>query len=105
MSPDPAPLFTPEQVKDDARNRIAKTGGQVGGATALVGAAQWIAQQAGWHGSLDGVTFGYFVTLVTIVASVVTNRTKLRGEGGQTLVQVLIAIVVIILILKLLGAW
>lgn len=73
------PVFTPEQIREDGVNRIAKTGGQVGGATALVGATQWAAQQAGWHGELDGVTFGYFVTLVSIVASWLTNLRRLRA--------------------------
>jgi hypothetical protein len=75
------PLFSVEQVKDDGRARIAKTGGQVGGATALVTAIQGILQARHLlHGEMAPVVFGSWVTLTTIAAAALTNLSKLRGR-------------------------
>lgn len=73
--------FTPEQIKADGQNRVAKTAGQAGGATAVVIVGQWLAQQLGWHGELPTEVFGALVTLLTIVAAWVTNLGRLRGES------------------------
>lgn len=76
------PVFTREQIKEDGRNRVAKTGGQVGGATAAVIVVQAACKARGWmHGELDTVVFGAYVTLVTIVAGALSNLSKLRGKS------------------------
>lgn len=75
------PMFTPEQIKQDATNRVAKTGGQVGGATALVGLGQALCQSRGWlHGELDAIVFGYWVTIVTLILAGATNIGRFRGK-------------------------
>lgn len=76
------PLFTSEQVKEDGRNRVKGTGFQVGGATALVGLGSAFLRQRGLlHGPLDPIGFGYWVTLLTISASALTNLSRLRGKS------------------------
>lgn len=75
-----SPTFTSEQIREDGRNRVAKTGGQVGGSAALVVVGQWVAQQLGWHGELPVDVAGALVTLLSIVASWFTNLPKLRAK-------------------------
>lgn len=78
----PDPVFTSEQIKQDATNRVAKTGGQVGGATALVGLGQALCQSRGWlHGELSPIVFGYWTTLITIVLAGATNIGRFRGKA------------------------
>lgn len=75
------PVFTTEQIRDDGKNRVGKTGAQVGGATALVGLGQALCQSRGWlHGELDTIVFGYWVTIVTIASAALMNLGKLRGK-------------------------
>lgn len=77
----PDPVFTTEQIKQDATNRVAKTGGQVGGAAAVVGLGQALCQARGWlHGELSPIVFGYFVTVATIAAAALTNIGRFRGK-------------------------
>lgn len=71
--------ITSELIREDAKSRVAKTGGQVGGATALVTVGEWVAGQAGWHGELPVVVAGAMVTLLTIAASYLTNLSRLRA--------------------------
>lgn len=73
--------FTPEVIREDGQARIAKTAGQAGGATALVIVGQWFAQELGWNGELPTEVFGAIVTLLTIIAAWLTNRSRLRGEA------------------------
>lgn len=76
------PLFTPQQIKSDGANAVVRTGGQVGGATALVGLGQALCQSRGWlHGELDAIVFGYWVTVVSVAAAAVSNLSKLRGKA------------------------
>lgn len=76
------PVFTEQQIKDDGKNRVGKTAGQAGGATALVVVAQAGLQAKGWlHGELEPVVFGAYVTLATIGAASLMNLGKLRGKN------------------------
>lgn len=74
-----ADAITPELVREDAKSRVAKTGGQVGGATAVVTVGTWVAHQFGWQGEMPIEVSGALVTLLTIVASYLTNLSRLRA--------------------------
>lgn len=100
-----APLFTPEQVKQDGQSRVAKTAGQAGVSGAVVALLLWVAHQAGWHGDMPPETVAAATTVLAAAAAWFTNRSKLRGEGGQSLIGVLVAVILIIVVLKLLGVW
>lgn len=70
--------ITPELIRADGAERVQSTGVQVGGATALVGSAKWLVQElTGWDGDMPPEVFGYFVALLTLLASWVKNRPKL----------------------------
>lgn len=71
---------TPEVVKADGQNRVAKTGGQVGGASSLLVVALWVAHQAGWHGDMPPEVVAAVIALLTGLAAVLTNLSKLRGH-------------------------
>lgn len=76
------PTFTPAQIAEDGRNRVTKTGGQVGIAVPIVGLAQALCQSRGWlHGELDPVVFGYWVAIVTVILAGLTNIGRLRGQS------------------------
>lgn len=71
--------FTPAMVREDGANRIAKTAGQSGAATAAVIVGQYAAQRAGWNGELPTEVFGAVATLLTVGAAWVTNRSRLKA--------------------------
>lgn len=73
--------FTPEQVREDGQNRVAKTAGQVGVAAAIVTVGEWLAHQVGWGGELPIVVATSMTTILTAAAAWWTNRGRLRGEG------------------------
>lgn len=74
------PAFTPAQIKEDAQNRVAKTTGQVGGATALTILEQYVAMRTGMlDHSLPTDVFGALVTVQSIAAAWLTNLSKLRA--------------------------
>jgi len=98
-----APLFTPEQVKADGQSRVAKTAGQAGVSGAVVALLLWVARQAGWHGDMPPETVAAATTVLTAGAAWFTNRGKLRGEGGQSLVGVLLVVALVLAILWLVG--
>lgn len=76
------PVFTPEQITADGRNRVTNTGGQVGIAVPVVGLGQALCQSRGWlHGELDPVVFGYWVAIVTVILAGLTNIGRLRGQA------------------------
>lgn len=78
MSPDKE--FTAEQVRDDGGNRVAKTGLQVSGGSALVIVGEWLAQQAGWHSALPPRVNDAMVVLVSIGVAAATNWRRLRAK-------------------------
>lgn len=71
--------ITPAMVREDGANRIAKTGGQVGVALAVVRIGEWISTQAGWDGELPVDVRDGFVLILGIIGSYLTNRTRLRA--------------------------
>lgn len=78
MTPAKTLTITPELERADGIERVQSTGVQVGGATAVVGAVKWLAQEfTGWDGDMPPEVFGYFVALLTIVASGLKNRRKI----------------------------
>jgi predicted MFS family arabinose efflux permease len=76
----PAPLFTPEQVREDAQNKVVRTTGQSGAAVAAIGVGTWVAHQFGWHGELDAATALNMSIVLTAAAAAVTNLRKLRAK-------------------------
>lgn len=72
--------LTPAAIKADGENRVARTAGQSGVATAVVTVGEWVAQQIGWDGSLPTTVAGAFIIILTAAAAMWTNRAKLRGE-------------------------
>lgn len=76
-----APLFTPQQVKEDAQNKVVRTYGQSGIASAVVIVGLWVAHQFGWNGEMPTEVSAGFITLLTGAAAALTNLRKLRGKG------------------------
>lgn len=75
-------LFTTEQIKADGRGRVINTGGQVSGATAIVGlGSSFLDWQGVLNGPLDPIGFGYWVILVSIATAALTNLPRLRGKA------------------------
>lgn len=74
-----SPAFTSEQIADDARNRVARTAGQVSIPAALVVIGEWVAQQAGWSSQLPADVAAAVVAVLTGVAAYVTNRSRIHG--------------------------
>lgn len=76
-----AASFTPEQIKDDAQNRVGRTGVQNATAQAVVVIGVWAAGLLGWSGHLPEAVRGSFVLLLTVGASALMNRHRLRGRA------------------------
>lgn len=78
----PERLFTPEQIKADGGNRVAKTAGQAGVASAAVTLGAAFLRWRGWlHGELDIIGAGAWITILSAVAAAGTNWGRLRGKG------------------------
>lgn len=71
---------TPEVVKADGQNRIAKTAGQVGSGGSVVVVVEWVAHLLGWHGTIPTEVVVAMTALLATVAAWWTNRARLRGE-------------------------
>lgn len=79
----PDPLFTPEQVRDDGQNRVAKTGGQNGVALAAVTIGTYAAWKFGWLRSMEDlpvIVHDAIVMLLTVGASALSNLKRLRAK-------------------------
>lgn len=74
------PIFTPEQIRDDGVARVAKTGAQVSLSVAIIGFAQWVAHQAGWHGEMPLDVQGYATVILTTIAGALSNLRRLRAK-------------------------
>jgi hypothetical protein len=72
--------MTPEVIKADGQNRVAKTAGQSGTAGALILVGLWVAHQAGWQGDMPADVIVAWTILLTSAASAVTNLGRLRGR-------------------------
>lgn len=77
---DSAPLFTPEQIAEDGKNRVAKTAGQAGVSGAFVVVCLWVAHQLGWHGDMPADVVAASTILLTAGAAMVTNLSRLRAK-------------------------
>lgn len=77
---EPKPLFTPEQVKEDAKNKVARTYGQSGLASAAVLVGLWVSHQFGWHGEMPSEVQLALGTLLTGGAAALMNLGKLRAK-------------------------
>lgn len=71
---------TPEVVKADGTNRVAKTGSQAGAAGSLVIVGLWLAHQIGWHGEMPEAVVVALTGLLTTAGSVLMNLSKLKGR-------------------------
>lgn len=77
----PVPAFTPEQIRQDGQNRIARTAGQTGVAGAFVFLASAFFRWRGWlHGELDSTATGAWVIVLSAFAAAGTNIGRLRGR-------------------------
>lgn len=72
--------ITSEVVKEDGKNRVAKTTGQAGVAGAAIVVGLWFAHQAGWHGDMPPDVVISMQILLTSGAAFLTNLSKLRGH-------------------------
>jgi hypothetical protein len=72
--------LTPEVVKQDGQGRVAKTAGQTGSAMAVVTVSEWLAHQAGWHGHLPPNVALAMAVMLTTLAAVATNWSRLKGR-------------------------
>lgn len=81
MTPPKVPVFTPEAIREDGQNRVAKTAGQAGAAGAAVIVGNWAAHQAGWNGELPIEVAAAMQLLLTTVAGWLSNLRRLRGVG------------------------
>jgi hypothetical protein len=73
------PVFTNEQIREDGRNRVARTAGQGGVAAAVVTVGEWAAGLAGWDGALPTAVAGAFVVLLTAAASWWMNLKRINA--------------------------
>lgn len=74
--------FTPEQVAEDGRSRVVRTGGQGGTAWALVLIATEALKGRGWlHDGISNELFGAYVLIVTVGVAALTNLRRLRGKA------------------------
>lgn len=80
MATNPTVELTPEVIKQDGQNRVAKTAGQVGGASSVVVVGLWVAHQIGWHGDMPPEVVAATIALLTGAAGYLTNLSKLRGR-------------------------
>lgn len=71
--------FPPEVIREDGRNRVDRTTGQVTTGAALVTVGEWLAQQLGWDGSVPTVVAGAIVVLIARAASRWSNRERLAA--------------------------
>jgi hypothetical protein len=76
-----ASVFTPEVMRQDGQNRIARTGVQSGVAGALIVVGLWVAHQAGWRGDMPPEVVAASGFLLTTLGAWFTNRSRLRGEA------------------------
>lgn len=74
-------LFTPEQVTEDGRNRVARTTAQVGVPAASITIGEWVAHLVGWRGSIPGTVRDAMIVILTACAAAWTNRHRLRGKA------------------------
>lgn len=73
--------ITPDLIKEDGQNRIARTGQQVGLAGSVVVVGEWVAQQAGWGGTLPTYVSAAMVAILTGIGSWWMNRKRLKGKA------------------------
>lgn len=78
---EPKPLFTPEQIAEDGRNRLARTMGQVTIPAALVNLIDYALQRWAHEPALPPVVNNSLVVLLTGGAAWMTLRKRLRGEA------------------------
>lgn len=72
--------FTPEVIREDGQNRIARTTAQGGAGAAVVIVGEWLAHEIGWDGELPTAVASAIVVLLGTIAAWWTNRGRLRGE-------------------------
>lgn len=77
----PTLTMTPEVIKADAQNRVARTAGQAGGSLGVVIVGEYFAHQFGWHGTMPNDVALSLAGLLTTVASWWTNRSRLKGRA------------------------
>lgn len=75
------PLFTPEQVKEDGQNRLARTVGQVTVPGAVVTVLDYVLQRLTDQPPLPPSVVSALVVILTAVAAWFTLRGRLRGEA------------------------
>jgi len=73
--------ITPEMVRQDGQNRVARTGVQSGAAGAIVIVGLWIAHQAGWNGDMPAEVVASTTFLLTTAGSWLTNRARINGQA------------------------
>lgn len=74
------PLFTPEQIAEDGRNRLGRTMGQVTVPGALVTVLDYALQRWANEPALPPHVVASLVVILTAVAAYVTLRKRIGGE-------------------------
>lgn len=74
------PVFTPEQISEDGKNRVTRSTGQGGVAAATVVVGEWLAQQLGWHDSLPTAVSAAMQVILLAVAAYAMNRSRIRAN-------------------------
>lgn len=78
---DPKLTITADVLKADGQQRVSSTVAQggIGGSLVIVG--EWLAQQAGWDGTLPTAVSAAIIVLLAGAASAFKNRAKLAGRA------------------------
>lgn len=72
--------ITPEVVREDGVNRIARSSGQFSAAGATVVVGVWLASALGWDGEVPPDVRTALEVLLAIGVAWWTNRHRLRGD-------------------------
>lgn len=97
------PLFTPQQITEDGQNRIARTVGQVTMPNAVIGVVDYLLQTYLHRQALPPVVVLDLSVIGTGLAAWLTNRKKLRGEAGQSIIGVVLIVLLILILLGYFG--
>lgn len=76
----PKPLFTPEQIAEDGRNRLGRTMGQVTVPGAVVTVLDYALQRWANEPALPPAVVSALVVILTALAAYLTLRKRIGGE-------------------------
>lgn len=97
------PLFTPEQIKQDGQNRVARTVGQTGIPGAVITVVDYLLQTYLHQDPLPPAVVVALGLIGAGLAAWFTNLPRLRGEDGHGHPDLLVLVLVVVVLVLVVG--